>query len=285
MIINVNWRRILLGEFSWRRVISSLLFIYTCLTIYAYFLTDGMIFLPRPSSYKNVQELVGTKEQGLMLNSNNNNQIAAVYLPKLGSNYTILHSHGNAEDLGDILFILRKIQGLGFNVFAYDYQGYGQSGGRASETNAYADINTAYNYLTQNLQIPAKQILVYGRSIGSGPSVDLASRQPVGGLILESPFLSISRFLANFNIFPFDKFPNLAKIKQVRSPLLVMHGRKDQVIPFAQGEELYNAANPPKQNLWVDNAGHNDLIDEAGEKYDRSMTEFQALASQQATSN
>lgn len=285
MIINVNWRRILLGEFSWRRVISSLLFIYTCLTIYAYFLTDGMIFLPRPSSYKNVQELVGTREQGLMLNSNNNNQIAAVYLPKLGSNYTILHSHGNAEDLGDILFILRKIQGLGFNVFAYDYQGYGQSGGRASETNAYADINTAYNYLTQNLQIPAKQILVYGRSIGSGPSVDLASRQPVGGLILESPFLSISRFLANFNIFPFDKFPNLAKIKQVRSPLLVMHGRKDQVIPFAQGEELYNAANPPKQNLWVDNAGHNDLIDEAGEKYDRSMTEFQALASQQATSN
>lgn len=280
MIINVNWRRLLLGEFSLRRVIFSLLFIYACLTIYAYFLTDGLIFLPRPSSYGNVQELVGTKEQGLRLNSSNNNQIAAVYLPKPGANYTILHSHGNAEDLGDILFILRKIQGLGFNVFAYDYQGYGQSGGTPSEINAYADINTAYNYLTQNLQIPAKQILIYGRSIGSGPSVDLASRQPVGGLILESPFLSISRFLANFNIFPFDKFPNLAKIKQVRSPVLVMHGRKDQVIPFIQGEELYNAANPPKQNLWIDNADHNDFIDEAGEKYDRSMTEFQVLARQ-----
>ncbi len=285
MIINVNWRRLLLGEFSLRRVIFSLLFIYVCLTIYAYFLTDGLIFLPRPSSYSNVQELVGTKEQGLRLNSSNNNQIAAVYLPKPGAKYTILHSHGNAEDLGDVLFILRKIQGLGFNVFAYDYQGYGQSGGTPSETNAYADINTAYNYLTQNLQIPAKQILIYGRSIGSGPSVDLASRQPVGGLILESPFLSISRFLANFNIFPFDKFPNLAKIKQVRSPVLVMHGRKDKVIPFIQGEELYKAANPPKQNLWIDNADHNDLIDEAGEKYDRSMTEFQVLASQQKASS
>lgn len=285
MIINVNWRRLLLGEFSLRRVIFSLLFIYVCLTIYAYFLTDGLIFLPRPSSYSNVQELVGTKEQGLRLNSSNNSQIAAVYLPKLGAKYTILHSHGNAEDLGDVLFILRKIQGLGFNVFAYDYQGYGQSGGTPSETNAYADINTAYNYLTQNLQIPAKQILIYGRSIGSGPSVDLASRQPVGGLILESPFLSISRFLANFNIFPFDKFPNLAKIKQVRSPVLVMHGRKDKVIPFIQGEELYKAANPPKQNLWIDNADHNDLIDEAGEKYDRSMTEFQVLASQQKASS
>ncbi len=64
-----------------------------------------------------------------------------------------------------------------------------------------------------------------------------------------------------------------------------MHGRKDQVIPFIQGEELYNAANPPKQNLWIDNAEHNDFIDEAGEKYDRSMTEFQVLASQQKASS
>ncbi len=280
MIININWQRFLIGEFSLRRVIFSVLFIYVCLAIYAYFLTDGIIFLPRPSSYGNVQELVGSREQGLMLNSNNDNKIAAVYLPKPGANYTILHSHGNAEDLGDVLFILRKVQGLGFNVFAYDYQGYGQSGGSPSETNAYADINAAYRYLTQNLQIPAKQILVYGRSIGSGPSVDLASRQPVGGLILESPFLSISRFLASFNVFPFDKFPNLAKIKQVKSPVLIMHGRKDQVIPFTQGEELYNAANSPKQNLWVDTAEHNDFIDEAGERYDRAMKEFQLLASQ-----
>jgi abhydrolase domain-containing protein 17 len=285
MIININWQRLLLGEFSLRRVISSVLFIYVCLTIYAYFLTDGIIFLPRPSSYGNVRELVGFKEQGLMLNSSNGNQIAAVYLPKPGANYTILHSHGNAEDLGDVLFILRKMQGLGFSVFAYDYQGYGQSSGTPSETNAYADINAAYSYLTQNLQIPAQQILVYGRSIGSGPSVDLASRQPVGGLILESPFLSISRFLASFNVFPFDKFPNLAKIKQVKSPVLIMHGRKDQVIPFAQGEELYNAANPPKQNLWIDTAGHNDFIDEAGEKYDRAMQEFQILVSQHRASS
>ncbi len=285
MIININWQRLLIGEFSLRRVISSVLFIYVCVAIYAYFFTDGMIFLPRSSSYSNVQELVGSREQGLMLNSSNSNQIAAVYLPKPGANYTILHSHGNAEDLGDVLFILRKIQGLGFNVFAYDYQGYGQSGGTPSETNAYADINAAYSYLTQSLQIPATQILVYGRSIGSGPSVDLASRQPVGGLILESPFLSISRFLASFNIFPFDKFPNLAKITQVRSPVLIMHGRKDQVIPFAQGEELYNAANPPKQNLWEDTAGHNDFIDAAGERYDRVLKEFQLLVIQHWAAN
>jgi fermentation-respiration switch protein FrsA (DUF1100 family) len=273
----MDWQRILLGEFSWRRVIFSFVFIYVCLAIYAYFFTDNIIFLPHPSSYRNVKELVGSKEQGLMLNSSNGNKIAAVYLPNPKAKYTILHSHGNAEDLGDISFLLRKIQSLGFKVFAYDYQGYGQSRGTPTEANTYGDIDAAYTYLTQELKIPPQQIIIYGRSIGSGPSVNLASRVTVGGLILESPFLSMSKFLADFNIFPFDKFPNLARIKQVRSPILVMHGRKDQTIPFTQGEELYQAANQPKQYLWVDAAGHNDLIDEAGENYDRTLAEFQAL--------
>ncbi len=273
----MNWKRILLGEFSLQRVIFSILFVYVCITAYAYFLTDNIIFLPRPSSYGNVQELVGSREQSFMLNSSNGNKIAAVYLPKAGASYTILHSHGNAEDLGDVMFILRKIQGLDFNIFAYDYQGYGKSEGTPTETNTYADIDAAFDYLTRELSIPASQILVYGRSIGSGPSVDLASRQPVGGLILESPFLSISKFLAVGNIFPFDKFANVTKIPLVRSPVLIMHGRKDEVIPFAQGEELYNTANQPKRNLWVAEAGHNDFIDVAGNDYDRAIMEFQAL--------
>ncbi|NES80115.1 MAG: alpha/beta hydrolase [Moorea sp. SIO2B7] len=265
-----NLRRLLLGEFNWKRLMRSLLLIYAFFALYVFFFADGMIFVPQPSSYKDTSDI-------LQLKTSDQFGISAAYLPNPKATYTILFAHGNAEDLGDIQPLLQKLSEIGFSVFAYDYRGYGTSGGTPSERNAYKDVNTAYNYVTQRLGVPPQQIIAYGRSIGGGSMVDLAAREPVGGLIVESSFTSIFRVVLPFPILPFDKFQNLKKIKRVKCPVLIMHGKADRVIPFQHGEKLFAAASEPKLSLWVDEAGHNNLMWLAGEQYAATLKVFALL--------
>jgi fermentation-respiration switch protein FrsA (DUF1100 family) len=269
-------KRLLIGEFSVWRIMRSIIFIYICIGLYGYFFTERMIFLPQPSTYQdNNQILKLTTQDGV--------QISAVYLPNPQAKFTILYSHGNAEDLGYILPILEELQKMGFAIFSYDYRGYGTSQGTPTEKSSYKDIDAAYNYLTQKLAIPPERIILYGRSVGGGPSVDLASRQPVGGLILENTFVSIFRVATRITLFPFDKFNNIEKIKNVHSPVLIMHSKADEVIPFWHGEKLFATANEPKRFLAVEAAGHNDLKLVAGKEYDRALAEFSQLVSQEGT--
>ncbi|MGB3508408.1 MAG: alpha/beta hydrolase [Microcoleaceae cyanobacterium] len=262
-----NIIKLLVGKFSIIRLIRSTLIIYVLIGLWAFFFSDRLIFLPRPSSYQENGQFV-------KLQSDNTVQITGVYLPNPQAKYTILYSHGNAEDLGEILPRLRDLRNIGFSIFSYDYQGYGTSQGRPSVKGAYQDINAAYKYLTQQLGIPANQIIVYGRSVGGGPSVDLASRKPVAGLVIESSFTTTFRVLTRIPIYPFDKFPSIDKIKNVNCPVLVMHGNADRVIPFSHGQQLFATANQPKLSFWVEGAGHIDLLEVAGEEYVKVMGEF-----------
>ncbi|WP_333167543.1 alpha/beta hydrolase [Microcoleus sp. Pol12B4] len=204
-------------------------------------------------------------------------KISAVHFPNPQAKHTILYSHGNAEDLDGILWLLREIRDSGFAVFAYDYQGYGTSQEKHSEYNTYRDIEAAYNYLTPHLGVPAKQIILYGRSVGGGPAINLASRQKVGGLVVESSFVSAFRVLTRMSLLPFDKFVNIDKIGKVRSPVLMIHGKADEVVHFWHGEKLFAAAKQPKLNFWVDGAGHNDLMDVAGDRYAATLRKFAKL--------
>ncbi len=262
--------KLLIGDFTWQRLLKSLIFIYIFFSGYIYFRADSMIFLSQHSSYQDHPEII-------KLESGENTNISATYLFNNKANFTILYSHGNFEDLGDIKQILEKLHTWGFSVFAYDYRGYGTSQGTPTETYAYKDINSAYNYLTQNLKIPPEKIIVLGRSVGGGPAVNLAMQKPVTGLIVESSFISAFQVIVPFRILPFDKFPNLDNIKKVKCPILVIHGKADDIIPFAHGEKLFNAAISPKLYLWVEEANHNDLFGVAGEKYQKILQEFTNL--------
>lgn len=263
-------RNLLVGDFTWQRLVKSFIFIYTFFAVFVYFRSDSMIFLSQPSSYQDDGKI-------LKLKSGENTNISAIYLLNNQAKYTILYSHGNSEDLGDIKPILEKLHAWGFSVFAYDYRGYGTSQGKPTETHAYEDINSAYNYLTQNLKIPPEKIIVLGRSVGGGSAVNLAMRKPIAGLILESSFISAFQVIVPFRILPFDKFPNLNNIKKVKCPILVIHGKADDIIPFAHGEKLFNAAISPKLYLWVEKANHNDLFQVAEEKYRQTLQEFTNL--------
>ncbi len=263
-------RKILIGDFTRTRILKSLLFIYLFFATYIYFRADSMIFLPQPASYQDTKDII-------KLTSADGTKLSAIYLQNPTAKYTIIYAHGNAEDLGDIKPILQKLNKLNFNVFAYDYRGYGTSEGTPTEQNAYKDIDTVYNYVNQNLKILPQNIIVYGRSVGGGSAVDLAARKSVAGLIVESSFSSAFLARIPFKILLFDKFDNLEKIKTVKSPVLVMHGKVDDVIPFSHGERLFAGANSPKLSLWVDAANHNDFSDVAGKKYQNILLDFVKL--------
>ncbi|MEB3179284.1 MAG: alpha/beta hydrolase [Nostocaceae cyanobacterium] len=269
-------KQLLIGDFTWQRVVKSLIFIYLFFAIYVFFRADSMIFQPQSSSYQDSREII-------KLTNADQSRLAAIHLVNPTAKYTILYAHGNAEDLGDIRPILEDLRDVGFSVFAYDYRGYGTSEGTPSEKNAYQDIDTAYNYLTQELKISPQQIILFGRSVGGGSVVDLATRQPVGGLIVESTFISAFRVVVPFAILPFDKFSNLQKIKKVRCPVLVMHGKVDEVIPFWHGEKLFAAVRSPKLSLWVEGANHNDFAAVAGKRYADILRDFTELVDKNQT--
>ncbi len=243
--------------------------LYIGLAILAFVRSDAMIFLPHPSSYRDGPEI-------LKLASTNGNKISAVYLPNPAARYTLLVSHGNAEDLGDGRDWHEDLHRAGFSVFAFDYQGYGTSQGKPTEQHAYDDENAAYDYLIGQLHIPPERIIICGRSVGTGPAVHLAARKPAAGLILQSPFVSAFRVLTRIPILPFDKFPNAREIRRVHCPVLVIHGTADQVIALWHGKKIYELANEPKQSYWVPGADHNDLEFIAGAHYIESLQKFAA---------
>ena len=248
-------------------IIVGLVLSYVGLLLYGTMFAERMIFLPPVTDYRDTNSTV-------KLRSRDGVEISAAYLPNPQATYTILFSHGNAEDLGTLTPELEDMRALGFSVFAYDYHGYGTSGGKATEQNAYEDIDAAYDYLTQVLKVPADRIIAHGRSLGGAVAIDLASRKFLGGLIVEGSFVSAFRVVTGYRIFPFDKFRNAEKIKQVRCPLLIIHGRQDEVIPFWHGEQLFELANEPKTNFWVDGAGHNNLKVIAGSQYVKTFLAF-----------
>ncbi|MDX2097876.1 MAG: alpha/beta hydrolase [Leptolyngbyaceae cyanobacterium bins.59] len=263
-------KKLLIGDLSWKRFALSILLIYFCFGVYVFFRADSLIFLPQPASYQDTPEI-------LKIPVTPAEKISAIYLPNSQAPFTLLYIHGNAEDLGDIRPVLNRLREWGFSIFAYDYRGYGTSDGRPSEQNAYQDAEVAYAYLIEQLKIPSKQIIVYGRSVGGGSAVELATRHSLGGLVLESTFTSTFRVVVPFPLLPFDRFANLSKIAKIRCPVLIMHGQLDQVIPFSHSQALYKAAPEPKMSLWIAEADHNDFTWVAGERQRQALVRFQQL--------
>ena len=240
-------------------------------------------------------------------------KVPAFFIRRRNATQTILFSHGNAEDLGMMYARMKDLaMVLGVNILAYDYTGYGLSipgpahrsnssnkanGGSSSSSSSsdgpsenmiYRNIEAAYRYLTRVRKIPPHKIILYGRSIGSGPACYLAAKtslngNPVGGLILHSPFLSVYKVVADLNGLDMgivgDLFHNEKRARNVRCPTLIIHGREDEVVPFWHAPRLL-AAIPPEFRAapyYVDNMGHNHIESRCREKYLKVVLKFLAI--------
>jgi fermentation-respiration switch protein FrsA (DUF1100 family) len=261
----------LIGEFSLRRVVRSLVLIplAVCfgLMIIAMFFPDQVIFQPQRSSYSDAADVIKIKTA-------DGESISAKLYENESATYTILFSHGNAEDIGMNEPFAWRLRDSGFNVLVHDYRGYGTSDGSPSEEKVYADIDAAYEYLIKEKGIASNKIILHGRSLGGAVAVNLSSQKEVAGLILESTFTTAFRVITRYPVLPFDKFKSIDKIGSVRCPVLIIHGTQDWTIPIYHGERLFEAANEPKTALWVERAGHNDLFYTDKERYLNTIAEF-----------
>uniref|UniRef100_A0A7S3V3Z7 AB hydrolase-1 domain-containing protein n=2 Tax=Chaetoceros debilis TaxID=122233 RepID=A0A7S3V3Z7_9STRA len=226
------------------------------------------------------------------------NRIPACFFRRIGASVTLLYSHANAEDLGLMFGWIKCLsRRLNVNVLAFDYTGYGESDGEPCEEACYADIDVAYEYLINVRKIDPSKIVLYGRSVGSGPATYLAAKLSdegveIGGLVLEASFKSVYRVVADFGCTVLgDKFPNIDRISSVRyveyvaiffnfsfllhsdqsissyfpissrCPTMIIHGADDKTIPIEHGLALHNAIHESykAEPYWVLGKGHNDL--------------------------
>jgi hypothetical protein len=193
-----------------RVAIGALVGAYLLLALYGCFMSDGLIFLPPPATYSDGPDI-------LRIPTPDGMTLAARYFPCPGARYTVVYFHGNAEDLGGIEPRLRLLRDrLHVSVLGWDYPGYGLSGGLVGERATLRDAHAVLAYVTGPLGVPVERVVLFGRSLGSAPAVELASSERCGGLILESAFTSAFRVMTGVRLLPFDKFANLEKMPSVK---------------------------------------------------------------------
>ncbi|KAI5078604.1 hypothetical protein GOP47_0006275 [Adiantum capillus-veneris] len=222
-------------------------------------------FPPTPPSYRVVKdEATGKLKLSdvpqrenvdiMMLSTKRHHSIVALYVRNPSARLTLLYSHGNAADLGQMyeLFVELSIH-LRVNLMGYDYAGYGQSTGKPNEYNTYADIEAAYECLERDYGAKQEDIILYGQSVGSGPTLDLAMRLPhLRAVVLHSPILSGLRVMYPVKrTYWFDIYKNIDKIGNVSCPVLVMHGTSDEVVDCSHGKRLWELCKEKYEPLWL----------------------------------
>ena len=204
------------------------------------------------------------------------------------SEVTLLWFHGNSGNishrLDNILMLNRR---LGVGILIIDYRGYGLSEGKPSERGLYMDAEAALDYLTSDLGLDSERdVILLGRSLGAGVAVEMATRHRVRGAILESGFTSIremadssdSKLPISLVLLLFEaRYDSISKIGRVESPVMILHGDRDDTVPYWMAEKLYGAANDPKTLYPIRGASHNDTVYVGGEAYFEALEEFIAL--------
>ena len=202
------------------------------------------------------------------------------FLPVKGSRLTVLVCHGNGGNVSHRLDRVLLMQSrLNVDTLLFDYRGYGKSEGSPDEQGTYRDARAAYRWLVAHGHGP-ERVVLFGESLGSAVALQLALEVEARALMLESPFASVpemARAVYPFlPLWPFvrTRYDNVAKVARLRMPLLVLHGERDEVVPFAQGRRVFDAAPEPKRFFAIPGASHNDTYLVGGEAYWRALREF-----------
>ncbi len=198
-----------------------------------------------------------------------------------GSTRVVLWLHGNSGNIGHrAAAVAAMARGIGVPVMIIDYRGYGQSEGSPAEEGLYRDAEAAYDYLAARPEFSGSSIVAFGRSLGAAVAVELAIRRQVEALVLESPFTSVSemarlrnRFLPS-GLLVRARFDTLAKMPEVRAPVLVFHGTDDEIVPVDMGRRVHEAAPGRKRLYLLEGAMHNDPHHEPGAPYYSVLSDF-----------
>jgi fermentation-respiration switch protein FrsA (DUF1100 family) len=250
-------------------LIGGIAFYAMTVTVLWAFQRDLMYFpdaSPRvpPSYYEmldGVQEASFTTADGI--------ELVAWYAPAPPLRPTVVMFHGNGGSLRGERYRLKHFKDAGLGALLVAYRGYSGNAGTPDEQGLYADARAALDWLDEN-GVASKSIVLYGISLGTGVATKMAAEREFGAVVLEAPYTSTVDVAAvRFPIVPVswlmhDRFESLARIRDVTEPLLVMHGDRDYTIPQRFGQQLFEAANEPKEAFWPQGLGHSDIFDNGG---------------------
>ena len=245
-----------------------------------YIFANGQIFHPMkyPDGWWEVQDELGA--QDVAITAADGIRLHGWWSPADGAGLATLYLHGNAGNVSHRGSHIRAVNEAGTSILVIDYRGYGTTPGRPTTGNTCRDADTAFQYLVNDLGVPANRIIIHGHSVGGGPALTVAKKYDPAGVIIESSFTSAFRVLSRWPIFPFDKFINSSRIARINCPLLVIHGADDHIIPPWHGQALYDKARDPKTFCLLPDASHNDIPFDVEEIMMGSITNFAATLPQ-----
>ena len=231
-------------------VILFVLLGYPLIVLAAQYTQSYAIFQSRGASLRPPKNLA---IEALVLNTSDGERLNAWWLETKNAKKTVLYFQENGTNVSQKIPRWNTFREMGVNGLMIDYRGYGTSTGRIKkEEDIYTDGLAGWNYLTMDKGIDPKDIIIWGRSLGGGVATEVAWRQDVAGLILESTFYSLDEvvkrqywFLPTAWLLRFH-FENGRKLKQVKAPVLIIHSGEDEYISFSHAERLFQAAPGPK---------------------------------------
>ena len=240
-------------------------------------IVSSFIYYPDPHWIITPAEL-GLEAEEVLLSPESGIRLHAWFFPHLRPLATLLFCHGNAGNVSHRLENVYHLLRSGFQVLLFDYRGYGHSSGEPSEAGLYRDGAAAWAHLAKREDTAGAPRIIFGRSLGGAVAVELATRVQADGLVVESTFTSI-RTLARL-VFPLPlpelpvKYDSLSKVARITMPLLAIHGQRDELIPYADGQLLFEAAPEPKAWYPIPGAGHNDTYVVGGQAYFQRLAAF-----------
>ena len=240
--------------------VSSIIIAYIVVIIFVYFYQRNLLYHPSENNYQN--DTIQFNHQEIFIKVNDEIKLKSWIINKDLKNFkTLVFFHGNAGDLSNRIYKLNELDKLNINILLISWRGFSGNEGYPTEKNLYEDAEAAIKWLNKK-KVSNSQIILYGESLGTGVAVEIASKNNFNSIILESPFTSIENSAKIY--YPYlpvsfllkDRYDSISKIKKINSPILVMHGRKDDIVPFFMGKKLFEKANSPKDSYFTDIDDH-----------------------------
>lgn len=266
-----------LQEIAWP-VIRVVAAVYVGLSAWLYLRQGRYVYYPS----KAVSQTPGTAAltfEDVQVATADGVRIHGWYVPGADAGRTILFCHGNAGNIWSRIDLVWMYHAMGYSVCVFDYRGYGKSEGTPTEEGTYRDAEAVWGWLTGARGIAPGGVVIHGESLGGAVAAWLASRTSPGALVLESTFTSLPDMAAR--LYPFlparwlcrFRYSTIDYLKGVRCPVLVAHGRDDEMIPYAFGRRLYEAAGGPKVFFEL-KGSHNTGREESGREYEAALKAF-----------
>lgn len=244
-----------------KQLIAIFCFIVIFVIALIYFFQRHLLYFPTRQTPQ-LTAYKATDMEIIRLKSADNITLKSWYKKAKKNKPTVLYLHGNAGHIGYRMPMARQLMNAGFGVLLLEYRGFGGNRGSPTEQGLYKDAQAALAFLAQQ-QVTDNQLVIFGESLGTGVATKMAAEHKACALILQSPFTSITD-VAHYHypwllIKPWDSYNSLERIGQINTPLLLIHGQKDLIVPYQQGLTLFHAANEPKKMLSLPTIAHNNV--------------------------